>query len=87
MGQDFLVIDFVGATRQLDRIEISLVYDKSDKHTTLYDNYNVEMASKRIKAVRPTKFTEIYSLTKEKKKYRQLDSKTSTLQADCDKEL
>ena len=45
------------------------------------------MASKRIKAVRPTKFTEIYSLTKEKKKYRQLDSKTSTLQADCDKEL
>ena len=66
VGQDSLDIDFLGAKRQFDWIEI--VYDKSDKHTTIYDSYNVEMASKRIKSVRLTNFTEIYSLTNEKNK-------------------
>ena len=64
--QDSLDIDFLGAKRQFDWIEI--VYDKSDKHSTIYDSYNVEMASKRIKSVRLTNFTEIYSLTNEKNK-------------------
>ena len=60
-------IDFLGANRQFDWLEISLVYDKSDKHTTIYDSYNVEMASKKIKSVKLPNFTEIYSLTNEKK--------------------
>ena len=64
--QDSLDIDFLGANRLFDWIEISLVYDKSDKHTTIYNNYNVEKASKRIKSVRHTSLTEIYSLTNEK---------------------
>ena len=51
IGQDSLDIDFLGANRQFDWIELSLVYDKSDKHTTIYDSYNVEMASKIIKLV------------------------------------
>ena len=63
-------IEFLGANRQFDWIELCLVYDKSDKHTTIYDNYNVEMASKAIKLVRLTNFTKIYSLTNEKKKIR-----------------
>ena len=68
VGQDFLDIDFLGANRQSDWIEISLVYDKSDKHTVIiYDSYNFEMTSKRIKSVRLTNFTEMYSLTNEKK--------------------
>ena len=67
VGQDSLDIDFLGANRQFDWIELSLVYDKSDKHTTIYDSYNVEMASKVIKSVRLTNFTEIYSLPNEKK--------------------
>ena len=66
VGQDSLDIDFLGAKRQFDWIEI--VYDKSDKHTTIYDSYNIEMVSKRIKSVRLTNFTEIYSLTNEKNK-------------------
>ena len=45
--------------RQVDWIELSLVYDKSDKHTTIYDSYNVEIASKIIKSVKLTNFTEI----------------------------
>ena len=60
-------MDFLGANRQFDWMEISLVYDKSDKRTTIYNSYNVQMASKRIKSVRFTKFTKIYSLTNEKK--------------------
>ena len=67
IGQDSLDIDFLGANRLFDWIELSLVYDKSDKHTTIHDSYNVEMASKIIKSVKLTNFTEIYSLTNEKK--------------------
>ena len=66
VGQDSFDIDILWANRQFDWIEISLVYDKSDKHTTIYNNYNVEKASKRIKSVRLTNVTEIYSLTNEK---------------------
>ena len=62
VGKDSLDIDFLGTNRQFDWLEISLVYDKSDKHTTIYSNYNVKMASKKL-----TNFTEIYSLTNEKK--------------------
>ena len=66
-GQDSINIDFLGANRQFDWIELSLVYDKNDKHTTIYDSYNHELAAKRIKSVRISNSTEIYSLTNEKK--------------------
>ena len=65
VGQDSL--DFLGANRQFDWIELSLRHNKSDKHTTVYDSYNVEMASKKIKSLTLTKFTEIYSLANEKR--------------------
>ena len=70
-GQGSLNIDFLGANRQFDWIEIStkylIVYNKSDKHTPIYDRYNVELAAKTIKSVRISNFTEVYSLTNEKK--------------------
>ena len=65
-GQDSIDIDLLGANRQFDWVEFSLVYDKSDKHTAIYDSYNHELAAKRIKSVRLSNFTEIYSLTNEK---------------------
>ena len=65
-GQDSLDIDFLGANRQFDWLEISPVYKKSDKHTTIYDSYNDEKASEKIKSTKLTNFTEIYSLTNEK---------------------
>ena len=46
---------------------MSLVFDKNVKHTTIYDSYNAELATKYIKSVKLTNFTEIYSLTNEKK--------------------
>ena len=67
VGSDSINIDFLGSNRQFDCLEISLVFDKSDKHTTIYDSYNVELAAKYIKSVKLTNFTEIYSLTNEKK--------------------
>ena len=33
--QDSLDIEFVGANRQFDWIELSLVYDKSNKYTSI----------------------------------------------------
>ena len=66
-GQDSLNIDFLGANRHFDWIELSIVYDKSDKHTSIYDSYNIELAAKTVKSVKLSNFTEIYSLINEKK--------------------
>ena len=55
------------SNRQFDWLEISLVYDKIDKHTKMYDSYNVELAAKYTKRVKLENFTKIYSLTSEKK--------------------
>ena len=66
-GSDSLNVEFLGANRQFDWIEISIVPDKSDKHTTIYDSYNREMAAQLIKSLRLSNFTEIYSLTTKKK--------------------
>ena len=66
-GSDSLNVEFLGANRQFDWIKISIVPDKSDKHTTIYDRYNREMAAQLIKSLRLSNFTEIYSLTNQKK--------------------
>ena len=67
ISSDSINIDFSDSNRQFDWLEILIVYDKSDKHTTIYDSYNVELAAKYIKSVKLSNFTEIYSLTNEKK--------------------
>ena len=66
VGQDSINIDFLGSNRQFDWLEISMVYDKSDKHTTIYDGYKIELASKYIKSVKLSNFTAIYSLANKK---------------------
>ena len=67
IGFDSINVDFFGSSRQLDRIEISLVFDKDDKHTATYDSYNIKLAAKYINTVKLSNFTEMYSLTNEKK--------------------
>ena len=64
--QDSLNIDFLGTNRQFDWIELSIVYEKSDKHASIYDSYNFELAAKTVKSIKLSNFTEIYSLTNEK---------------------
>ena len=48
-GSDGINIEFLGSNRQFDWLEISLVYNKSDKYTPIYDSYNVKLAAKYTK--------------------------------------
>ena len=66
-GADSINIDFLGSNRQLNWLDLPLVYDKSGKHATIYDSYNIELAPKTIKSVKLSNVTDIYSLTNEKK--------------------
>ena len=66
-GSDSLNVEFLGANRQFDSLEISIVNNKSDKHSTIYNSYNSELAAQKIKSLQLSNFTEIYSLTNEKK--------------------
>ena len=65
--QDFTV-DIQGCNRQFDWLEISLVYDKIDKHLTLYDGYNDEFTAPMIKSDDLANILENYNLT-DKKRY------------------
>ena len=67
VGQDSLDVEFLGLNRQFDWLEISIVHDKSDKHASIYDSYNRELAAQTIKSLRLSNFTEIYKLTNEKR--------------------
>ena len=42
VGQDSLDIDILRANRHFDWTELSSVYDKSNKHTTISDIYNIK---------------------------------------------
>ena len=72
-SQDFTV-DFHRANRQFDWIEISLVYDKSDKHLLPYDSYSQETAARLIKTI------DFANISNE-------NSATNTLRYDLDNDL
>lgn len=74
VGSDSLSIDFLGVNRQINWEEISLVFDKSNKHTTQYDSYDVELVLKSIKLVKLSNFTEIYSLANKKQRKYDMDN-------------
>ena len=61
-SQDFTV-DFQGANRQFDWIEISFVHEKSNKNLTAYDSYNAECASKFIKSLEFANLSDQHSST------------------------
>ena len=58
-SSDSLNVEFLGSSRQFDWTEISIVPDKSDKHTTIYNSYNRELASQTIKTLQLSNSTEI----------------------------
>ena len=60
--QDF-TCTFKGAQRQFDWLEISIVYDRSYQHTTIYDSYDLELAAKLIKTIKFENTSTTYSLT------------------------
>ena len=63
-GSDSLNVELLGANRQFDWLEISIVNNKSDKHSIIYNSCNRELAAEKIKSLQLSNFTKIYSLTK-----------------------
>lgn len=49
---DSINVEFFGSNRQFDWLDISLTYDKSDKHLATYNSYNAELVAKNIKSVK-----------------------------------
>ena len=41
-------VNFIDSNRQFLFLEISLVYNKSDQHNTIYDSYDVETTATKI---------------------------------------
>ena len=62
-GTQSLTVTFKGAQRQFEWLEISLVYDKSYQHLTIYDSYDLELAAKLIKSVKFENTSTTYSHT------------------------
>ena len=62
-GTQNFTCTFKGALRQTDWLEISIVYDKSYHHSTIYDSYDVELAAKEIKTIKFDNASSTYSLT------------------------
>ena len=45
------VVNFQAANKQFSFLKIPLVYDRSDQHRSVYNSYNTELASTKIKSV------------------------------------
>ena len=75
-GTQSHVVEFKGENKQFSFIEISLVYDKIEQHTSVYDSYNIELAATTIASVQlenvNNKYGEVnkkYDLTDEHDRY------------------
>ena len=62
-GSQEFTVDFKGWDRPFDWLEISLVYDKSDKHLTICDSYDAECAARIIKKIELLNISDAYSST------------------------
>ena len=58
-------VNFQGANRQYPWLEISLIYDKSDQHQTIYDSYDAELAATQVQSLTFENDLSKYSLTGE----------------------
>ena len=62
-------VEFTAVNQQFNVLEISLVYYKNDKHSTIYNSYNVKAASTSIQSVSIENVTNMYSVANEFKFY------------------
>ena len=62
-GTQSFTCTFKGAQRQFDWLEISIAYDKSYQHTTIYDSYDLELAAKLIQTIKFENTSTTYSIT------------------------
>lgn len=50
VGTQNFTVEFTAANRQFDWLEILMVFDKSNKNSTVCDNYNVEKAANIVQS-------------------------------------
>ena len=62
-GIQYLTFKFKGAQRQFEWLDVSLVYDKSYQHLTIYDSYDIELTAKLIQSIKFENTSTTYSLT------------------------
>ena len=62
-GAQTVSVDFQGASRDINWLEISLIYDKSVNHETVYDSYGLELAARLIESIKFVNASKAYSLT------------------------
>ena len=48
VGTESRAVNFHAANEQFSFLTISLVYDRSDQHRSVYDSYNMELADTKI---------------------------------------
>ena len=60
-GAQSKTFTFTNAFKQFEFLEISLVYDSSDQHLTIYDSYNAELAATKIKSIKLQNASNTYS--------------------------
>ena len=60
-GSQSRTVTFNNAYKQFSFLEISLVFDKSDQHESIYDSYNAEVASTAIKTIKLANASNTYS--------------------------
>ena len=51
VGTQTNVVESKGVNKQFSFLEISLVYDKSEQHNSVYDSYNAELAATHISSI------------------------------------
>ena len=65
VGTQTINVNFQGANRQFAWLEISLIYDKSDQHQTIYDSYGAELAATQVQSLTLENDSSTYILTGE----------------------
>ena len=61
IGGQSRTVTFNNAFKQFSFIEISLVFDRSDQHLSIYDSYNAEVAVTQIKSIKLQNASNTYS--------------------------
>ena len=61
-GTESRVVNFQAANKQFSFLSISLVYEKSDQHRSIYDSYNIQLESTKIKWIKLKNVSNTYSL-------------------------
>ena len=63
VGTHSLKVNFRGLNKQIEWLEISLVFGKSDQYQTVYGSYKVELAAKYVQLLALENVSTTYSLT------------------------